>query len=142
MSPSTTISTDIPADVSSTALIAVLHNHDTYIKQTCPQLVSYELESGDASTSCVYRVTDKKPIGQTTYTLTLTNTPEGIDTLVNAKPPVGTLVIKGSWKVQEGKLIENVEIEANMIMKKMVKGNLEKQHAEHHVQLLVMAKAA
>jgi hypothetical protein len=106
-------------------------------------MISHELESGNASASepCVYRVTDKKPIGQTTYTLTLTNTPDGIDTLVNAKPPVGTLTIAGKWRITEGQLVETVDIEANMIMKEMVKGNLEKSHAEHHAEFIKMAKA-
>jgi hypothetical protein len=141
MSPTTTISTPLPADVEATSLIKLLHNHETYIKTTCPQMISHELESGNALTSepCVYRVTDKKPLGQTTYTLTLTNTPDGIETLVNAKPPVGTLKISGKWKVAEGKLTEDVDIDANMVLRKMVKSNLEKSHAEHHVELMKMA---
>jgi len=143
MAPTATITTALPVDITPAQLTSILHDHDAYIRLTCPQLVSYEKESGDPTTDtpCVYNVTDKKPIGQTTYKLTLTNTPEGIDTLVNAKPPVGTLTINGKWRVAEGKLVEVVEIDANLIMKKMVKSNLEKQHAEHHVQLMNMAKA-
>jgi hypothetical protein len=141
MSPTCTIKTTLPENVSAPALIKILHDHDTYIRTTCPQLVSYELESGDVTISepVVYRVTDKKPFGQTTFTLTLTNTSDGLETLVNAKPPVGTLVIKGLWKVAEGTLTETVDIEANFVMKKMVKGNVEKQHAEHHLQLMDLA---
>jgi len=142
MAPTSTISTPLPVDLTPSQLTNILHDHDAYIKLTCPQLISYEKESGDPSAdSCVYKVIDKKPIGQTTYKLTLTNTPEGIDTLVNAKPPVGTLTIHGQWRVAEGKLVEVVNIDANMIMKKLVKGNLEKQHAEHHTELMKMAMA-
>jgi hypothetical protein len=143
MAPTTTINTAFPADILPSTLISLLHDHEIYIKMTCPQMISHELESGNASTSepCVYRITDKKPIGQTTYTLKLTNTADGIDTLVNAKPPVGTLTITGKWRVVERQLVETVDIEANMIMKKMVKGNLEKSHAEYHVEFMKMAKA-
>jgi hypothetical protein len=143
MAPTSTINTPLPTDISPDSLISLLHNHETYIKLTCPELISHELESGDSASSepCVYRVTDKKPIGQVTYTLTLTNTPEGIDTLVNAKPPVGTLTITGKWRVADGAMTEDVDIDANIVMKKMVKGNLEKQHTEYHAELLKMAKS-
>jgi len=144
MSPTTTISTPLPADVQPSALIKLLHNHETYIRTTCPQMISHELESGVVSGTepCIYRVTDKKPIGQTTYTLTLTNTADGIETFVNAKPPVGTLKIAGKWRVLDGKLTEEVDIDANMVMRKMIKSNLEKSHADHHVELMKMAKSA
>jgi hypothetical protein len=143
MAPTPTISTPLPNDISPDAIIALLHDHETYIKLTCPQLISHKLESGDASASepCVYHVVDRKPIGETTYTLTLTNTPEGIDSLVNAKPPFGTLIITTKWRIADGTLTETMDIEANMIMKKMIKGNLEKQHAEYHTELINMAKA-
>jgi hypothetical protein len=142
MAPTTTITTALPDNVSASELVKFLHDHDTYIKITCPQLISYELESGVPSTSepVIYRVTDKKPFGQTTFSLTLTNTSDGINTLVNAKAPLGSVVIKGQWQVTEGSLIENVDIDANMVMKKMVKGNVEKHHAEHHVQLMNLAQ--
>jgi len=87
-------------------------------------------------------VTDKKPIGQTTFKLTLTNVADGIDTLVNAKPPVGTLTISGKWRVVDGTLREEVEIEANVLVKKMAKGNVEKSHPEQHLALLVGATNA
>lgn len=84
-------------------------------------------------------MTDKKPIGQTTYQLTLTNVADGIDTLVKAKPPVGTLTISGKWRVANGVLKEDVVIEANTIIKMMAKGNVEKSHPEQHLALLVEA---
>jgi hypothetical protein len=61
--------------------------------------------------------------------------------LVNAKPPVGTLTITGQWRVADGKLVEDVEIDGNFMMKKMAKGNVEKTHPEQHSKLLELAKA-
>lgn len=57
----------IETSIGSTApatVIAALHNHELMIKTLCPALVSYSFDSGDASTSASYMVTDKKPIGQ------------------------------------------------------------------------------
>ena len=129
MAPTATVSKPLPSTLSNSQAIAALHNHNLMIKAICPQLISYELESRTGN-SGTYKVTDKKPIGQTTYTLTLTNQPNGIDSLVNAKPPVGTLTIIGKWRVEGGKLIEEADIEGNMVTKKMAKGNVEKQHPE------------
>jgi hypothetical protein len=66
---------------------------------------------------------------------------DGVDSLVNAKPPVGVLTIAGKWRVANGKLIEDVEIDGNFMMKKMAKGNVEKTHPEQHGKLLEAAKA-
>jgi hypothetical protein len=140
MAPTTSVSTPIPDGVSPDAVIKALHSHENYIKATCPQLISYELESGDPSNSAVYAVTDKKPIGQTTYKLTLTNQPDGIDALINAKPPVGTMTISSQWRVAGGQLKEDVEIDANMVMKKMAKGNVEKSHPDQHKTLIAQAQ--
>ncbi|KAF9690571.1 hypothetical protein EKO04_011508 [Ascochyta lentis] len=122
-------------------VIAALHNHELMIKTLCPALVSYAFESGDKNSSATYTVTDKKPIGQTTYKLTLTNTPTGVDSLVNAKPPVGILTIAGTWRVAGGKLTEDVVIDGNFMMKKVAKGNVEKTHPEQQVKLLEAARA-
>lgn len=128
------------------------------IKTLCPALVSYAFDSGDKSASATYIVTDKKPIGQvhflpcshtkplskphqTTYKLTLTNTPDGVDSLVNAKPPVGVLTIAGKWRVVGGKLTEDVVIDGNFMMKKVAKSNVEKTHPEQHAKLLESVKA-
>ncbi|KAF6809119.1 hypothetical protein CSOJ01_07091 [Colletotrichum sojae] len=147
--PATTVSTPVPAGVDRNQVLAAIHNHDLMVKTLCPALISYNLESGSVGQgqSATYSVTDKKPIGQTTYQLTITNLEDGVDTLVNAKPPVGTLVIQGKWRVLEGAsgglvLQEDVEIEANMLMKKMAKGNVEKTHPEQHAALLVQAGKA
>lgn len=79
--------------------------------------------------------------GQTTYKLTLTNVEDGVDSFVNAKPPVGTLTIAGKWRIKDGNLVEDVEIDGNFMMKKMAKGNVEKTHPEQHTKLLEHAKA-
>ncbi|KAF1930443.1 uncharacterized protein M421DRAFT_418761 [Didymella exigua CBS 183.55] len=122
-------------------VIAALHNHELMIKTLCPALVSYSFESGNKATSATYTVTDKKPIGQTTYKLTLTNVADGVDSLVNAKPPVGILTIAGKWRVSGGKLTEDVVIDGNFMMKKVAKGNVEKTHPEQHTKLLEAAQA-
>ncbi|KAL1798201.1 hypothetical protein ACET3X_002238 [Alternaria dauci] len=138
--PTSQISTPLNG-VDAAIVIAALHNHDLMIKTLCPALVSYDFISGDKATSATYTVTDKKPIGQTTYKLTLTNVPEGVDSLVNAKPPVGVLTISGKWRVADGKLSEEVEIDANFMMKKVAKTNVEKTHPEQHMKLLEAAQA-
>lgn len=137
--PTVTVSTPIPAGVSEDKVIAVLHNHDAIIKAICPQLISYQLESGDPHGTAVYQVTDKKPIGQTTWKLTITNHSDGVDTLVNAKPPVGTLVISCKWRVANGQLKEDADIDANMLLKKMVRGSFEKDRPGQHSKLLAQA---
>jgi hypothetical protein len=60
----TNVSTPLPSGLSAETVISALHNHDLMIKTLCPQLISYEFESGDKTTSAVYTVTDKKPLGQ------------------------------------------------------------------------------
>lgn len=155
--PTSHISTPLNG-VDAQIVISALHNHDLMIKTLCPSLISYEFDSGDAASSATYSVTDKKPIGQvpfpslpilqttpltlpqTTYKLTLTNTPTGVDSLVNAKPPVGVLTIAGQWRVADGQLIEDVEIDGNFMMKKMAKGNVEKTHPEQHAKLIEAAQ--
>ncbi|CAN9167586.1 unnamed protein product [Alternaria alternata] len=138
--PTSQISTPLNG-VDAAIVISALHNHDLMIKTLCPALVSYAFESGDKATSATYTVTDKKPIGQTTYKLTLTNVPEGVDSLVNAKPPVGVLTISGKWRVAGGKLSEEIDIDANFMMKKVAKSNVEKTHPEQHMKLLEAAQA-
>jgi hypothetical protein len=80
-------------------------------------------------------------LSKQTYKLTLTNVSEGVDTLVNAKPPVGVLNISGTWRVADGKLSEEIDIDANFMMKKVVKNNVEKTHPEQHMKLLEAAHA-
>ena len=142
MAPTTTIATPLPDGLSQDIVIKTIHNHDVYIKTTCPQLIKYELESGDPATKATYLVTDKKPMGEATYKLTLTNVVDGIDTLVDGKMPMGAMKIAGKWRVVDGMLKEEVEIDANMVVKKMVKGNVEKSHPEHHASLYAEAQKA
>lgn len=88
------------------------------------------------------QVTDKKPIGQTTYKLTLTNQPTGLDSLVNAKPPIGALNINSKWRVVEGNLVEEADIDGNMITKKMGKDTVTKEHPKAMVKILAAAAKA
>jgi hypothetical protein len=135
----TSVKTPIPSGLSHEQVIAALHNHELMIKALCPALISHELESGDPNSEAVYSVTDKKPIGQTTYKLTLTNVDGGVNSLVNAKPPVGTLTITGKWRINGNELTEDVDIDGNFMMKKMAKGNVDSTHPKQHQQLLAEA---
>ncbi|KAI1390852.1 uncharacterized protein F4822DRAFT_442083 [Hypoxylon trugodes] len=141
-----TISTPLPSGVQPSTVITLLHNHETYIRTTCPQLITYRRISGPpahapAGEPCVFEVTDRRPMGQTTYKLTLTNHTEGIDSLVVGKAPTGSMVIKTRWRVRgdTGRLEEEIEIDSNMITKKLVKSNIEKGHPEYHRSLLAEA---
>lgn len=148
MPSETTITTPIPTSVSRDTVLAALHDHDRYIRTTCPQLINYTHISSNPATSAdtlpceVYEVTDKRPIGQTTFRLTLTDLPgEGIDALIEGKAPTGSMTIKSRFRVLEGApqntLEERVAIDSNMLMNKMIKGNVEKSHPEQHQKFLM-----
>lgn len=149
MPTETTISTPLPAGVQPSALVTLLHNHEAYIRTTCPQLITYRRITGPpnpapAGEPCVFEIADRRPTGQTTYKLTLTNHAEGIDCLVDGKAPTGSMVIKTRWRVRgdAGQLEEEVEIDSNMITKKIIKSNIERGHPEYHRNLLAkLAKA-
>ena len=130
----------LPEGITPEQTIKALHNHDLMIKSICPQLISYNLESGDATSVAVYSVTDKKPIGTTTYKLTLTNQADGLDSLVNAKPPIGALNIASKWRIVDGKLDEEADIDGNMITKKMGKDTVTKEHPK--AMEMILAEAA
>jgi hypothetical protein len=139
MSPvETAISTPIPAGLSAEALVTILHDHDRYIKTTCPQLISYNKVSGSPAVdeACVYEVTDKRPIGQTTYTLTLTNRADGIDTHIYGKAPTGSINIVSKWRVANGKLEESIVIDSNLIMIRMIRSGVEKDHPAQHQRFI------
>ena len=65
----------------------------------------------------------------------------GVNSLVNAKPPAGVLTISGKWRVRDGVLSEEVEIDANFMMKKVAKTNVEKTHPMQHAKLLAAVRA-
>jgi hypothetical protein len=132
----TSIYTPIPNHISRDHVLAAIKNHDLMIKTLCPRLVSYELLSGDSTGEAVYSITDKKPLGETTFKLTLTTVEDGINSLVDAKAPVGAFIVTAKWRVVDGVLREDIEINANMLAKKMVRGNVEKSHPELHMWLL------
>lgn len=148
MPSETTITTPIPGSVSRDAVLAALHDHDRYIRTTCPQLISYtHISSNPAATAdarpCeVYEVTDKRPIGQTTFRLTLTDLPgEGVDALIEGKAPTGSMTIRSRFRVLAGApqatLEERVCIDSNLLMNKMIKGNVEKSHPEQHQKFMM-----
>ncbi|KAH6647239.1 hypothetical protein BKA67DRAFT_663576 [Truncatella angustata] len=141
----TSISTPMPAGTSASAVIAVLHDHDQYIKMACPQHISYKLVSGTPGAgldaACVYEVTDKKPIGQTTYPMTLTNRAGGIDAFIDGKAPTGAIRLESAWRVVGDKIEETVTIDSNMLMNKMIKSNVEKSHPAQHQGLIQAVRA-
>ncbi|KAI2633932.1 hypothetical protein GGS21DRAFT_490845 [Xylaria nigripes] len=146
MSTETTISTPLPAGITEQAVLKILQNHELYIKTTCPQLVAQKRVSGAAEPElgqpCVYEITDKRPIGQTTFKMTLTNVTEGIDTIIEGKTPTGSMTIRSQWRVRAGKLDEIVEIESNIVTKKLIKVNIDRTHPEHHEGFLAEAAKA
>ncbi|KAJ2966945.1 hypothetical protein NUW58_g10549 [Xylaria curta] len=132
------ITTPLPQDAAGQAVVDLLHRHDLYIQTTCPQLISQKHVSGTPGLDvpCVYEITDKRPIGQTTFNLTLTNVTEGIDALIEGKTPMGSMTLRSTWRVGNGELKEVVEIESNLVTRKLVKGNIEKGHPEYHKYVL------
>jgi hypothetical protein len=46
------------------------------------------------------------------------------------------LTISGQWRVQGGRLVEDVEIDANFMMKKVAKSSVERMRPEQHARLL------
>lgn len=137
MTNETVISTPLPAGTPEQSVIASLHDHDAYIRTTCPQLISQKHLSGTAGAGgagepCVYEITDKRPIGQTTFKMTLTNVVDGVDAVVEGKAPTGSMVVRSRWRVRGGRLDEAVEIESNIVTRKFIKGNVEKDHPEFH----------
>ncbi|OTB18849.1 hypothetical protein K445DRAFT_8873 [Daldinia sp. EC12] len=153
----TSISTPLPASVQPSVVVALLHNHETYIRTACPQLISYSRISPTTTTVSsnsnlnvapvdephTFEVTDRRPTGQTTYRLTLTNRAEGIDSTVEGKVPTGSMTIRARWRVRgggdAGLLEEHVDIESNMITRKMIKSNIERSHPAHHRSFLAEA---
>ncbi|KAI1121950.1 hypothetical protein F5Y10DRAFT_255225 [Nemania abortiva] len=128
------VSTPLPAGVTEKAVVDILHNHDAYIKTTCPQLISQKHVSGAPGLNqpCEYEITDKKSIGKTTFKMTLTNVVQGVDAVIEGRAPTGSMTIRSQWRVRVGKLEEEVEIESNAVTKMLVKGNVEKGHSEYH----------
>ncbi|KAI1258802.1 hypothetical protein F5Y18DRAFT_325936 [Xylariaceae sp. FL1019] len=144
MPAETHISTPLPAGINEQSLINALHSHDAYVRVTCPQLISQTHISGSPNLNepCAYEVTDKRAMGQTTFKLTLTNVSGGVDATVEGKTPTGSMVIRSQWRVAGGNLDENVEIESNVVTKKLVKGNVEKGHPGFHQGFLTQAAQA
>ncbi|KAI1424384.1 hypothetical protein F5Y12DRAFT_453391 [Xylaria sp. FL1777] len=134
MGSETVIKTPLPAGATEQAVINSLHNHDLYIKTTCPQLISQKHVSGTPAPDqpCVYDITDKRPVGQTTFQMTLTNVAEGVDAVIEGKAPTGSMTITTKWRVRGGLLEEVVNIESNIVTRKLIKGNVEKAHPEYH----------
>lgn len=117
----TSVTTPLPSNVTEPALIKVLHSLPNIIDALAPGNTSAQYISGNSSMNgspCVYHVTAPTPVGTSTYPLTITNLADGVDTLVQPKPPVGKLEIKAKWRVEKGKLVEDVIIDGNFMTKR------------------------
>lgn len=66
MPSQTKVTTSLPAGVTRDTVIAAMHDHDRYIKTTCPDLIEYKRVSGspEVGTSCVCMRTPSLPITQ------------------------------------------------------------------------------
>lgn len=69
------------------------------------------------------------------------NQPKGIDATVDGKSPTGSIHIESKWTVTSDQIEESVAIDSNAIMKKMIKGSVEKSHPEHHRSFVQAAQA-
>lgn len=126
------ISTPIPAGMDRDTILDCLRNHDIFFRITCPQLISYQLVSGvsNIGESVLYEVTDRRPIGETTYNLTLTNRDDGVDAKVEGRTAAGPMTIASKWRVVGNELQEEVVIES--LLKSMIKCTIERNHPDHH----------
>jgi hypothetical protein len=119
----TSIKTSIPSHVTEASLIRILHDHQPIVNALAPGNTACKLMSGDPAameSPCEYSVTAPTPIGTSTYPLTITNLPDGVDTLVQPKVPVGKLEIRAKWRVANAQLVEDVEIDGNFMTKRLV----------------------
>lgn len=117
----TSVKTSIPSNVSEASLVRTLHNHQSIINALAPGNTAATIISGDPASigsPTQYNITAPTPVGQSTYPLTITNVADGVDTLVQPKPPVGKLEIKAKWRVANGQLTEDVEIDGNFMTKR------------------------
>lgn len=119
----TSVKTAIPSNVTEASLIQTLHDHQSIIDALAPGNTATKLISGDPAIigqPTEYSVTAPTPVGTSTYPLTITNVADGVDTLVQPKPPVGKLEIKAKWRVANGQLTEDVEIDGNFMTKRQL----------------------
>ena len=135
----TTITTPLTPTTPLPTLLALLHDHD-FLIHVSPSVISFTLTTGSATSTATYSVTDKKPIGRTTYELTITPCGDGVDTLVLAHPPPGLLRIESRWRVvgegEGARLVEDVRVEANRIMAGKVRENIQVTHKEQHQRFI------
>ena len=136
----TTITTPIPSGTSDSAILSTLHNHEAMIN-VMPAIEEQHKVSGDASSSATYSITDRKPlpVGRQTWDYTITNQPDGVDTIVNASPPLGKLIITTKWRLVDGALKNDVVVQGNRVMTGGVKDSVNKNHKEWQEKLLQMA---
>lgn len=73
--------------------------------------------------------------------MTLQNRADGISATINGKAPTGAILIESKWTVFADKIEEDVSIDANLIMNKMIKGSIEKTHPEQHSHFVQAARA-
>lgn len=69
------------------------------------------------------------------------NRDDGISATIDGKAPTGAIHVESKWTVYEDRVEEDVNINANMIMNKMIKGNVEKSHPEQHKSFFQTVRA-
>ncbi|KAK7703296.1 hypothetical protein SLS57_011016 [Botryosphaeria dothidea] len=128
---STSLSTPLPTGLSEKNVILCLQNHDLFIKTVCLSLQSYKLESGDPNTEATYDIVDK-----TNFKLTLTNVEGGVNSVIVASAPIGTLTLSSKWRAVDGKLKEDIVIDGNKVAKMIGKATVERSHSEMQKRLI------
>ena len=133
--------TPIPSGVSNDAILAILHDPVTMITLN-PLVISQKLTSAPGVTPAVYSITDKLPIGTTTYTASFTNTATGMSSTVDASLGLKTT---GVWSIVQGDsgmvLDEEVDVTGNRLVVPFVKGQIESSHQELHKALIAKVSA-
>ena len=128
------INTAIPSTTSAKIILSILQNPVTMITLN-PLVKTYNLIPN--SSPVTYSVTDKLlTIFSTTYTASFTNTTNGMETISQAD---GGLTLDGHWSVQDGTLVEEVDVTGSELVIPFVKGEIQSSHQQLHDALMSMA---
>ncbi|MCJ1394334.1 hypothetical protein MMC18_007212 [Xylographa bjoerkii] len=129
------ITTPLPANVSSTSVLSILHSPVQMITLN-PLIETYSVVPG--VTPITYSITDKLLlIFSTTYSASFTNRVDGMDTVSSA---AGGVTLDGHWTVADGVLTEEVDVTGNILVLPFVEGEIQSSHEQLHAAL--MAEAA
>ncbi|KAH8590489.1 hypothetical protein B0O99DRAFT_634483 [Bisporella sp. PMI_857] len=133
-----TIDTPIPATISLSAVLDVLHDADTMIHLN-PLVKSSALTSAPAAIPAVYSITDTLfGIIPTTYIATFQNGPASMDTVVSAGLGITTT---GHWEVtsvdgSSPTLHERCDVTGNVLLLPLVRSQVQSSHEQLHQALI------